>query len=84
MPPAPLVGRQPLEKLLEQAEALGQGGRPNAGVLALDEDCLDVLTPHVGDAPRPSVPRLREEQLELRVRLRVGHDRRRRLGSARR
>ena len=73
------LGSQPFEELLERAEALRQGGRPHAGLLALDEEALDVLTPHVGDSPRPAAPAVREEQLELLDRLRVGHDRRRRL-----
>lgn len=73
------LGRQPLEELLEGAEALRQGGRSHAGVLALDEEGLDVLTSHVGDPPRPSSARLSEEHLELLDRLRVGHDRRWRL-----
>jgi hypothetical protein len=73
------LGREPLEELLERAEALRQGGRPHAGILAFDEEGLDVLPPHVGDPPRPSAARLSEERLELLDRLRIGHDRRRRL-----
>lgn len=56
-------------------KALRQGRRPHARVLALDEEGLDVLPPHVGDPPRPSAPAIGEERLELFDRLRVGHDR---------
>ncbi len=44
------------------------------GVGPLDEEGPDVLAPHLGDPPR-----LSEERLELLDRLRVRHDRRRRL-----
>jgi hypothetical protein len=47
------LGRQPLEELLEGAEALRQGGRSQAGVLALDEEGLDFLARVVGDPRRP-------------------------------
>jgi hypothetical protein len=68
-----------LKNCWSERKRCGQGGRPHAGVLALDEERLDVLAPHVGHPPRPSAARLGEEQLELLDRLRVGHDRRRRL-----
>jgi len=73
------LGGQPLEELLERTEALRQGGRSHAGILAVDEERLDVFPSHVGDPPRPPTPGLGEEGLELLDRLGVGHDRRRRL-----
>lgn len=69
--------RQPLEELLERAEALGDRGRLPRGVLEVEEERLDVLTAELGDGPRPMAPF--EEGVELLDRLGVRHDRRRRL-----
>ena len=73
-----LVG-QPLEELLERAEALRQRGRPHAGLGAVDEEGLDVLAPEVGHSPGAPPARLGEERVELLDRLGVGDDRGRRL-----
>src|SRR5207244_1517282 len=62
-----------------RAESLRQGRRSHAGILPVDEERLDVLAPDVDDPSRPPAARLGEERLELLDRLRVGHDRRRRL-----
>jgi hypothetical protein len=59
------LGGQPLEELLERAEALRQGGRPHARLGALDQEGLDVVAPYVGHAPRSPAAAIDHEGIEL-------------------